>query len=104
MKHVAEDADQAAPLESQVLKPSSRAFSICAWLLTLSLWTRSQNRLRYAHLTLLGESDTAQATLSKPIGNQDAYAEHLNDQCRHSIEEMALYRGRRADPIEMVQT
>lgn len=31
MKHVAEDAEQAAPLESRVLQPNSRAYSICAW-------------------------------------------------------------------------
>ena len=67
MKHVAEDADQSAPLENQISQPSSRAYSICAWLLTLFLWTSSQDRLHYAHLTHLGKSDTAQAKLSKAV-------------------------------------
>ena len=68
IKNEAEDADQAAPLKDQVSLPSSQAYSICAWVLTIFLWTSSQNRLHYAYLTLPGQSDTVQAKLSKAIG------------------------------------
>ena len=72
MKQTAEDVHQAAPLEIQVSQPSSWAYSICAWMLMLYLWTSSQNGLHYAHLTLRGESDTVQAKLSKAIGEVES--------------------------------
>ena len=72
MKQIAEDADHTAPLEIQVSQPSSPAYSICAWMLMLFLLTSSQNGLHHAPLTFLGESDTAQAKLSKAIGEVES--------------------------------